>query len=154
LIADLPENFLLLNGDILTDLDLNAFYSTHVGQQRLFTISAAMRKQVIDYGVLETDGAGRLSGFREKPSHEYLVSMGIYGVNKRILDWVPAAGKYGFDNLMGDLLAANMPVTVEPYSGEWLDIGRPDDYAQAIETFEKNKSQLLRQPGLDPSAGV
>jgi len=154
LIADLPENFLLLNGDILTDLDLNAFYSTHVGQQRLFTISAAMRKQVIDYGVLDTDGAGRLSGFREKPSHEYLVSMGIYGVNKRILDWVPAAGKYGFDNLMGDLLAANMPVTVESYSGEWLDIGRPDDYAQAIETFEKNKSQLLRQPGLDPSAGV
>jgi NDP-sugar pyrophosphorylase family protein len=143
LIADLPENFLLLNGDVLTDLDLNEFYTRHVSRQRLFTISAARRKHMIDYGVLEIDSAGRLSGFLEKPAHEYLVSMGIYGVNRRILDLVPVGTKYGFDDLMAGMLAAHMPVDVEPYSGEWLDIGRPDDYIQAIETFEKQKDRLL-----------
>jgi len=143
LISDLPENFLLLNGDVLTDLDLSAFFAKHVTQHRLFTISAARRKHVIDYGVLETDSASRLCGFREKPSHEYLVSMGIYGINKRILDLVPKGTKYGFDNLMEGMLAAGLPVNVEPYSGEWLDIGRPDDYLQAIETFEQKKSVIL-----------
>lgn len=143
LIAGLPENFLLLNGDVLTDLDLNAFYAKHVSRQRLFTISAARRKHVIDYGVLDIDSAGRLCGFREKPSAEYLVSMGIYGVNRRILDLAPSDRKYGFDDLMADMLAAGLPVDVEPYAGEWLDIGRPDDYIQAIETFEQKRNQLL-----------
>lgn len=154
LIPDLPEDFLLLNGDVLTDLDMDGFFIKHVGQRRLFTISAAKREDVIDYGVLETDGAGRLSGFREKPSHEYLVSMGIYGVNRRILDLVPSAARYGFDDLMADMLAANLPVNVEPYSGEWLDIGRPDDYVQAIETFEKKKGLLLPRARSDRAASL
>jgi NDP-sugar pyrophosphorylase family protein len=152
LIADLPESFLLLNGDVLTDLDFDSFYNNHVSRRNLFTISAATRKHVIDYGVLEIDSAGRLSGFREKPSREYLVSMGIYGVNRRILDLVPSAAKYGFDDLMAGMLAADLPVHVEPYAGEWLDIGRPDDYLQAIETFEQKKGRLL--PGCRPDCAA
>jgi NDP-mannose synthase len=154
LITDLPENFLLLNGDVLTDLDFDAFYGKHVSRQRSFTISAAMRKDVINYGVLDMDGAGRLSGFREKPSYEYLVSMGIYGVNRQILDLAPSGTKYGFDDLMADMLAAHLPVDVEPYSGEWLDIGRPDDYLQAIETFEQKKERLLPIARSDRAASV
>jgi NDP-sugar pyrophosphorylase family protein len=145
LIPELPENFLLLNGDVLTDLDLRDFFSRHVNNGRLFTVSAARRKHIIDYGVLETDAAGRLCGFREKPSQEYLVSMGIYGVNRRVLDLVPAGVRYGFDDLMTGMLAAGLPVDVEPYSGEWLDIGRPDDYIQAIETFEQKRWRLLHR---------
>jgi len=98
---------------------------------------------MIDYGVLDVDGAGRLSGFREKPSAEYLVSMGIYGINRSILDLTPSGRKFGFDDLMAAMLAAGLPVDVEPHSGEWLDIGRPDDYLQAIEIFERKRSQLL-----------
>jgi NDP-sugar pyrophosphorylase family protein len=146
LITDLPQNFLLLNGDVLTDLDLNELYVKHVNTQRLFTISAAKRMHVIDYGVLATDSTGRLSGFHEKPVRQYLVSMGIYGVNRDVLDLVPEGVKYGFDDLMSGMLAANLPVHVEPYSGEWLDIGRPEDYLEAIETFEQKKAQFLRQP--------
>jgi NDP-sugar pyrophosphorylase family protein len=146
LLTDLPSDFLLMNGDVLTDLDLNEFFSKHVSEQRLFTISAARRTQIIDYGVLDTDPTGHLSGFREKPAHEYLVSMGIYGVSRGILDLVPDSLKYGFDDLMSSMLAANLPVYVQPYSGEWLDIGRPDDYVNAIDIFEQKKEQLLRQP--------
>jgi NDP-sugar pyrophosphorylase family protein len=143
LIPDLPENFLLMNGDVLTDFDLSGFLARHVGSERLFTIAAARRWQIIDYGVLEIDPARRLTGFSEKPQTEYLVSMGIYAVNRKILQFVPPDSKYGFDDLMKDLLAKAEPVDVEPYEGYWLDIGRPDDYMRAVEEFEERKRQFL-----------
>jgi NDP-sugar pyrophosphorylase family protein len=146
LIRDLPDDFLLMNGDVLTDLDFAAFYARHVDRERQFTISAARRRNVIDYGVLTVGQEGRLAGFLEKPSQEYLVSMGVYAMNRLTLERVPTGHKYGFDDLMNDMLASEAPVHVEPYGGEWLDIGRPDDYLQAIETFEQKRELFL--PGL------
>jgi NDP-mannose synthase len=143
LIPDLPENFLLMNGDVLTDFELSGFLQRHVAGDRLFTIAAARRSQLIDYGVLQIDSSHRLTGFTEKPQMEYLVSMGIYAVNRRVLQFVPPDSKYGFDDLMKDLLKKNEPVAVEPYEGYWLDIGRPDDYLQAIEEFERNRQLFL-----------
>ena len=143
LISDLPENFLLMNGDVLTDFDYAGFLERHVACDRLFTIAAARRWQQIDYGVLRIDSSRRLTGFSEKPQTEYLVSMGVYAVNRRIVQFVPSETRYGFDDLMKDLLGKNEPVTVEPYTGYWLDIGRPDDYMRAVEEFEKRREQFL-----------
>src|SRR5215472_2547597 len=75
LMDDLPENFLLLNGDVLTDLDLTALYEKHVAGRRLFTIASSVRTHRIDYGVLKVDGENRLLGFSEKPEQTYMVSM-------------------------------------------------------------------------------
>jgi NDP-mannose synthase len=143
LIPDLPENFLLVNGDVLTDFDFSDFLERHVQSHRLFTIAAAQRRQLIDYGVLQIDSSRRLTGFSEKPQTEYLVSMGVYAVNRRVLQFVPPDSKYGFDDLMNDLLGKDEPVTVEPYAGYWLDIGRPDDYMRAVEEFERRREQFL-----------
>lgn len=134
-IADLPENFLVMNGDILTDLDYGAFISAHIAEKRLFTVSASLRQQKIDYGVLQVDGAARLTGFREKPATDYLVSMGIYCVNRRAVQFIPESGAYGFDQLMLQLIAKGEDVRVVPHRGYWLDIGRPDDYQKAIEDW-------------------
>ena len=90
LIPDLPETFLLMNGDVLTDLDYQKLTAIHVQSGKLFTISAALRRHVIDYGVLQTDGGNRLTGFQEKPSVEYLVSMGVYVVNRGVLARIPS----------------------------------------------------------------
>ena len=143
LIPDLPEQFLVMNGDILTDLDFVAFHESHVAADSLFTISSYRTEQLIDYGVLETDSLRRLVGFREKPKTEYEVSMGIYMVSRKVLDFVPQGRPYGFDNLMLDLIAANQEVAVRSFDGYWLDIGRPDDYLQAIEEFEAMKSHFI-----------
>jgi NDP-sugar pyrophosphorylase family protein len=143
LIPDLPENFLLMNGDVLTDFDFSGFFERHIACGRLFTIAAIRRWQLIDYGVLQIDSSHRLTGFSEKPQTEYLVSMGVYAVNRRILQFVPPDSKYGFDDLMKDLLGKDEPVAVEPYDGYWLDIGRPDDYMRAVEEFEQRKPQFL-----------
>lgn len=143
LIADLPEHFLLLNGDVLTDRSFAGLLAEHRRVQALFTVSAARRRHTMDYGVLDVGTDGRLTGFREKPSVDYLVSMGVYAVSRAVLDGVPPDTAYGFDHLMTDLLRAGQPVHVSVYDGYWMDIGRPDDYVQAIEDFEQRKQQLL-----------
>lgn len=143
LIPDLPERFLVMNGDILTDLDFGAFYDHHASGNRLFTISSHRREQLIDYGVLEIDGRENLIGFREKPKTSYEVSMGVYMLSQEVLRFIPDSIPYGFDNLMLDLLAAKHIVAVKSYDGYWLDIGRPDDYMQAIEQFESLKGRFI-----------
>ena len=137
LISGLPENFLVMNGDVLTDLDYRMFFDGHVENGRLFTISASLRNDKVQYGVLYTDTNGILTAFEEKPEHSYLVSMGIYALNKAVLDSIPKNTPFGFDDLMHKLLKQKENVAVVPHSGYWLDIGRPDDYARAIEDCEK-----------------
>jgi NDP-sugar pyrophosphorylase family protein len=143
LLEDLPEQFLLMNGDVLTDLNYREFCDTHVSAGRLFTIAAAKRTHTVDYGVLEVDGENQLCRFHEKPSHQYLVSMGVYVVDRSLLFRVPSGVKYGFDDLMRDMLARGESVHVAPYEGYWLDIGRPDDYERAIDEFEQHRRELL-----------
>jgi NDP-sugar pyrophosphorylase family protein len=143
LIDDLPDNFLVMNGDILTDLNFAAFYDDHMDRKSLFTISSNCRQHRIDYGVLDTDENGMLTGFREKPSVQYQVSMGVYMVSAEALSLIPSNRPYGFDNFMLDLLTAGRSVNVHSFYGYWLDIGRPDDYMKAIEEFENMKSRFF-----------
>ena len=143
LINDLPRNFLVMNGDVLTDLNFEDFYNSHINNDAQFTISSKIRETKIDYGVLETDKKNQLIQFKEKPIIDFEVSMGIYMLNRDILKVVPANNSYGFDDLMKDMLIKKLPVEVKPFNGYWLDIGRPDDYRLAIEDFDKIKSRFL-----------
>ena len=136
LIKDLPENFLIMNGDVLTDIDFNEFYNYHVNNDNIFTVSAFSREQKVDYGVLEIGIDNKLVNFIEKPTNRYNVSMGVYMANKRILDYIPENQFYGFDHLMLDLITLKLPATVKIHSGYWLDIGRRDDYKQACNEFQ------------------
>ncbi|MBW7961122.1 sugar phosphate nucleotidyltransferase [Bradyrhizobium sp. BR 10261] len=131
LIGDLPENFLVMNGDILTDLAFDEFYRRHAAAERLFTIASHRREQSIDYGVLHSE-EGRLVRFEEKPKVPFEVSMGIYMLNRRVLSFIPEGVPFGFDDLMRLLMLRGEPVFVEPYGGYWKDIGRPDDYESAV----------------------
>lgn len=139
LIHDLPDNFLIMNGDVLTDLDFEAFYENHVKSENIFTVSAYSRDQKVDYGVLELGDDNKLVNFVEKPTTRYNVSMGVYMASKKILDYIPENQLYGFDHLMLDLIKFNDPATVKVHTGYWLDIGRPDDYEKACNDFEANK---------------
>jgi NDP-sugar pyrophosphorylase family protein len=142
LIPDLPEHFLIMNGDVLTDLDFRKFHDEHVGSESIFSISAYERVQKVDYGVLSADQNGRLIGFVEKPSNMYLVSMGIYMASHRIMEFIPRSF-YGFDTLMLNLINKREQVAIKHHQGYWLDIGRPDDYMQAIEEFDGLKDKLI-----------
>jgi len=142
-IKDLPKNFLVLNGDVLTDLNFHAFYALHIKNNNLFTISSYKRTELIDYGLLETNKKNSLIKFIEKPKKTYKMSMGVYMLKKDILKYIPKEKHFGFDNLMYKLLKLKKRIKVKPHNGYWLDIGRPSDYILATEQFKKMKKKLL-----------
>jgi len=142
LIPDLPENFLVMNGDVLTDLAFDRFLDEHSRDKQLFTISAAAREQTIDYGVLQMGADGYLAGFEEKPKIPYCVSMGVYCVNKKVLDLIPEGESFGFDHLMLKMIAERRRVRIVVHKGYWLDIGRPDDYQKALEDWPTLQAKL------------
>lgn len=133
LINDLPENFLVMNGDVLTDLNYAALYDQHVIDKNIFTVAGYQREQKVDFGVLEVGDDGFLCGFKEKPSKSYTVSMGVYILSSISLGLIPEGTAYGFDDLMLDLIENKTPASVSLYDGYWLDIGRPEDYELACE---------------------
>jgi NDP-sugar pyrophosphorylase family protein len=142
LIDDLPENFLVMNGDILCDLDYRAFFETHVQTGSRVSVSAYRRQVKIDFGVLRYNEAGHLHEFQEKPAYDFDVSMGIYCINRAVIETLPRGIPYGFDNLMIDALASKQRIDIRPFSGYWLDIGRPDDYEYADENFTELSAKL------------
>ena len=143
LIKDLPENFLVMNGDILTDLNFTRFYKKHCLQKNLFTICSHARTHTLDYGLLNINKNGVLTNFQEKPKTTFQVSMGIYMLNKKVLHYVPKGKPYGFDDLLKKLIKDNKIVNVDLFKGIWYDIGRPDDFAVAADTFQKQKAKIL-----------
>jgi len=138
----LPEQFLVMNGDVLTDLDYGDLLRTHTLSGAGLTLATSERVHRIDFGVLDVH-AGRIVGFREKPALRYPVSMGVYGMSRRTLEPYPPGLAFGFDQLVLDLLAGgDQPVTY-PFDGFWLDIGRPEDYDEANRSFPQLKPILL-----------
>lgn len=146
LIDDLPDHFLVMNGDILTDLDYASFFRSHVDSGAIGTVATYRRDTKIDFGVLEYDGdANVITAFIEKPVEHFCVSMGIYAFSKRVMDLIPAGVPFGFDHLMLKLIAERQDVRAHPFNGYWLDIGRPDDYDRANREFERIIGGLLPQ---------
>ena len=132
LVKGLPEVFFVMNGDLMTDLDFKKFYNYHLKNKAPMTIAIYKRTSKIDFGVIDIDRANSVvKGFKEKPEHELNVSMGVYILNKKVLEIIPKNKKFGFDDLVLEMLKKGQTIKVYPYSGYWLDIGRPDDYERA-----------------------
>ena len=130
LIDDLPKSFLVMNGDILSDINYLDLYSYHLNNKSDISVACFKRDVKIDFGVIESSN-NIVTSFDEKPLLNYNVSMGVFCLNKSVLDRVPVNSKYGFDDLMYDSFNSNKDILVYPFDGYWLDIGRPDDYEKA-----------------------
>ncbi len=145
----LPEHFLVMNGDVLTDLDYGDLLHQHELAQCGLTVAISERTYKIDFGVLDVEST-RIVGFREKPSLRYQVSMGVYGMSRRTLAPYQPGRSFGFDQLVLDLLARDEQPQTYPFTGFWLDIGRPEDYDQVNRTFAELKPVLFRQRQEEP----
>ncbi len=131
-VENLGENFLVLNGDILTDLDPMAVFNHHVSGAAELTVATYEREATIDFGVLTTEESGdRVVGFVEKPTRRYEVSMGLYAMNRGVFDLFRPGDYFGFDHLVLKLLEQKRPIQRLRHTGKWLDIGRLDDYEAA-----------------------
>ena len=142
LIDGLNETFLVMNADILTNMDYQGLIGCHREQGGVATIGAFERQVRIDLGVIVSNGNHRITDYIEKPTQNYLVSMGVYIFEPRVLEFLPEQGHMDFPDLVKRLLEANLPVNYCPFSGYWLDIGRHEDYRQAAEEFEQLREKL------------
>ena len=146
LIKDLPEYFIVMNGDILTNINYNELVDSHVSSGALFTIATFQRDTNIDFGVLEIDKkTNYLAKFIEKPIYHFDVSMGVYVFSKKVLDLIPENTPFGIDDLSIKMLSQKLIINTYPFSGYWLDIGRPDDFDKANEDIKDLESMLFNQ---------
>lgn len=140
----LEDNFLVMNGDICTDMDFGSMLRWHRSHGAPATVSAYRRREKLELGVLDLDeGEDRLVGFREKPSFDFWVAMGVNAFDARILELIPGGELFGFDHLMAAMLAKSWDTRVFTYDGYWLDIGRPDDYERVLDEFPRRRDALL-----------
>ncbi|HEY3316900.1 MAG TPA: sugar phosphate nucleotidyltransferase [Coriobacteriia bacterium] len=141
-IGGLTEPFLVMNGDVLSTLDYGAFLDAHVASAAEASIATHRRENKVDFGVVETDGE-RVVDYVEKPSHSYLVSMGVYAFSPSVLARIEKGRPLDFPELVLRLLGQGAFVRSVPFDGYWLDIGRHDDFARAQEEFAARRAEFL-----------
>jgi NDP-mannose synthase len=144
ILGSLPEQFLVMNGDVLTDLDYADLMRQHGESGAPLTVATYQRQARIDFGVLTTQD-GQIVEFTEKPTIDYRVSMGVYACSKRTLAGYTPGLPFGFDELVLDLLARGTPPRDYTFRGYWFDIGRPEDYDQANAEFGRIRGSLLKE---------
>lgn len=143
LIDNLEDTFLVMNGDILTDLDYRSFYEVHKRSNSIVTIAGYTKQVKIDLGVLEKNAENLLKEYKEKPVFNFQVSMGIYTMDREIVNFIPYNEYYEIPTLMNRLLKEKKPPMIYPFNGKWLDIGRKDDYENALNEFESHPEVFL-----------
>ena len=144
IINRLQDDFLVLNGDLLTTINFQKLFSAHVEKQAAATIAMFPREQQIDFGVLEHDVDGYLTRYTEKPSYYFDVSMGINILNKsEVVDLLEPNSYMDIPDLMVELKNRNRRVYCHKQDCIWLDIGRMDDYKQAQELFHTQEELFL-----------
>ena len=139
-------DFLVMNGDVLTDIDYGALLDRHVADGAAATIATKERDVQISLGVLRFDDPGddtRLTGYDEKPKIHYEASMGVYCFSPRVLEHIEKGKRLDFPDLVLKLIDAGETVRAVRSDAYWLDIGRHDDYETAMEEFEQVKSRLI-----------
>ncbi len=143
LISDLPDTFLVMNGDVLTTLNYRRLIRFHQQRKGLVTIAMNQKSIQLELGVMEFGKRHRLTRYIEKPTLTYSVSMGVYVFEKRVLDWIPKRGYLDFPELIQKLLRRGEKVFCYPSNDFWLDIGRHEDYGEAQRVFQKMRRRLL-----------
>ncbi len=140
-IKKLDSNFLVLNGDLLTNLSFKTFSERHLKNNAPATIAVCNRAVKIDFGVVLNDN-DIITGYSEKPRLKYAVSMGIYAFNREILKYIPNK-KFDFPELVDKLIISGTNPKIYKFKGQWLDIGRLDDWEKANRIFQKNPGIFL-----------
>lgn len=132
----LDEPFLVMNGDILTNMDFSKLKKFHKKNQSDFTLVTKKITLPLHYGVVEKNGNNILN-IQEKPVVESEVSAGIYFLNPDVIDFIPPNRTFNMPDLMRALLNAHRNVLAYQLNDYWLDIGQLGDYQQAQKDFKK-----------------
>lgn len=141
-IENLDSNFLVLNGDLLTDLPFSDFIKTHLRNDSIATVAIFNRTVKVDFGVVDAPEQV-IEHYHEKPILGYSVSMGIYAFKREVLGFIPKH-RFDFPDLVKKLIRSGHNPCVYRFEGQWLDIGRPDDWEEADRLFQRKPQAFLK----------
>ena len=144
-VPGLDHPFIAMNGDVLTNLNYASLVQAHLDSGAAVTIATHSKEVKIDLGVLQGDENGMLTGYIEKPTKNYSVSMGIYVYDPSVLSYIKPGEYLDFPTLVHMLLEDGKKVYMHKNEADWLDIGRPDDYALAQNIFKNEPQKFLTQ---------
>jgi len=147
LLDGLDDDFLVMNGDVLTDLAYGEFLAGHTASGAAASVAAHRREVQVSLGVLQFEDDAdedRLTGYIEKPTYHYEVSMGVYAFSPRAVELIEPNQRLDFPDLVLKLLDVGEVVRARRSEDDyWLDIGRHDDYETAMDEFEQLRERLL-----------
>ncbi|MBD7909618.1 nucleotidyltransferase family protein [Sporosarcina gallistercoris] len=126
--------FFVMNGDLLTKINFEQLLNFHVETNSSATMCVREYEYQIPYGVVETKDEKLLS-IQEKPINKSFVNTGVYVLNPKILDEIPANNFFDMPDLFKSVMESNQSVSAFPLREYWLDIGQMDDYKLANETY-------------------
>lgn len=143
-IDQLDDDFLVMNGDLLTTLNYSNLFSFHKKMKAAATIGSYEREVKIDFGVVESNADKKLVRYIEKPVYNFSVSMGVNVMNINAVKPYLTPGEHlDIPDLMIKLVDDGRSVLCYNEPCCWLDIGRVDDYQTATELFESKQSEFL-----------
>jgi len=143
LIDDLEKNFIIMNGDLVVDINIDKFKNVHLHNNYDITVGAYINSHQIDYGVLDIEENGLLKAFEEKPELTNHVAMGIYYLKKDVINSIPKGSPFGMDDLINKVIKEGGKVGIYHHKGIWLDIGRLQQLSNVQEEYSKIESILL-----------
>jgi NDP-sugar pyrophosphorylase family protein len=146
MIEGLDEDFLVMNGDTLTDMNYMNLLDRHRGSGAIATIATRVREIEISLGVMRLEDRfqpERVTDYIEKPRIDYIASMGVYCFSPRIVEFIERDVRLDFPDLIRGLITRGERVEAHRSQDYWMDIGRHEDYEQAIEDFESLRSRLI-----------
>lgn len=150
-IDQLEDDFLVMNGDLMTTLNYQNLFAFHKKMGAAATIGTYRREVRIDFGVIESDESNQLVRYIEKPTYNFDVSMGVNVLNKNVIKPYLKSGEYlDIPDLMLNLCKDGHPVHCYREPCYWLDIGRIDDYRTATEIFESRQAEFLPNMSCEP----
>jgi len=138
LIDGLEEEFIVMNGDILTDLKFENLIEYHKRMANSVTICSYQKEIQLTLGVLDLAG-NTVRDYIEKPRYTFDISMGIYAMNRKAVGHVPKNQYLDFPTLIKRLVSVKEPISVYKFAGEWFDIGREEDYKAVLEKFNADE---------------
>ena len=153
------EAFFVLNGDILTDLDLTALFAFHRERRAVATITVSEVEDARPFGLVALEPDGRVAEFREKPTERVagVVNAGTYVLEPEAVAGVPAGRAVSVEReIFPSLIESSSQVFGFLSTAYWMDLGTPEKYLQA--TFDVLEGRVrgveASAPFVDPAADV
>ncbi|OVE77403.1 hypothetical protein BVX99_02670 [bacterium F16] len=140
------KSFIVMNGDLITELDYRALAEFHRKHTNDITVCVRRAEVSIPYGVVSLDENGEtINALKEKPNHEFLVNAGIYMLEPKIIELVPNVGYTDMTHLIDHALEKGLKVGAFPIIEYWRDVGQHHEMEKASEELINRKR---KGPGL------